>query len=276
MKLENCLIKEECIIGTNLNQEITFNNNTYIDIEKKNKNLISRFEGMSEKNDLIFYQILNPIKIEKNKINTKIKFSCDKNSLNELFLDFKKNRNKKEIYSNELYELLNPYYLVDKCFLNKKHLSKEILDEFEEEKELIIERQINKNKNKYYDKKNKIFFELLNKKDKLNQINKIKNKNLIDNCINDNCLVVRLKNLNDNLFNKILLLKPDFTLDDLKLLIKFIYKSKYGKEYINNIDLFYQDSLCNDYKIDNVNTLRDLAKKLETKYELNIFIEAQY
>ena len=87
---------------------------------------------------------------------------------------------------------------------------------------------------------------------------------------------MRLKNLNDNLFDKILLLKPDFTLDDLKLLIKFIYKSKYGKEYINNIDLFYQDSLCNDYKIDNVNTLRDLAKKLETKYELNIFIEAQY
>ena len=80
----------------------------------------------------------------------------------------------------------------------------------------------------------------------------------------------------DNLFNKILLLKSDYTFDELKLLIKCIYKVKYGKHNIKNIDLFYQDKFMNEFKIDNVPCLGDLAKKLKTKYELNIYIEAQY
>ena len=272
IKLENLSIKEESklLINPNSTQELMVNGNTYINIEKKNKQLLSRFEGMSEKNDLIIYQILNPIYINKNK---KMKFSCDKNALNELFLDYKEKRNNNEIYSNELYELLNPCYLVEKNFLKRKHISKEILADFKEEKELLNERQINRDKSQFYDKENKILFKLLNKEDKLN---KIKNKELIKDSINDNCLVIRLKNNMDNLFNKILLLKSDYTFDELKLLIKCIYKVKYGKQNIKNIDLFYQDKFMNEFKIDSVPCLGHLAQKLKTKYELNIYIEAQY
>ena len=271
--VNNFSIKEESklLVETNLMLETMINGNTYKNLEKKNKKLLSRFEGMTEKKDLIFYRILNPLYINKNK---NMKFSIDKNGLNDLFLDYKEKRNNNEIYSSELYELLNPYYLVEKKkFLNRKHISKEILDEFKEEAELINERQKNKDKNQLYDKGSNILFKLANKEDKSN---KIKNIKLINDCINDNCLVVRLKNNEDNIFDKILLLKPDFTIDELKLLIKFIYKVKYEKQFIDIKDLYYEDSLYNYLKIENVKCLGDLAKKLKEKYELTIYIDAQY
>ena len=271
--VNNFSIKEESklLVETNLMLETMINGNTYKNLEKKNKKLLSRFEGMTEKNDLIFYRILNPLYINKNKT---MKFSIDKNGLNDLFLDYKEKRNNNEIYSSELYELLNPYYLVEKKkFLNRKHISKEILDEFKEEAELINERQKNKDKNQLYDKGSNILFKLATKEDKSN---KIKNIKLINDCINDNCLIVRLKNNEDNIFDKILLLKPDFTIDELKLLIKFIYKVKYEKQFIDIKDLYYEDSLYNYLKIENVKCLGDLAKKLKEKYELTIYIDAQY
>ena len=266
-------IKEESklLIGSNFMNETTMNNKSYRDLEEKNKKLISRFQGMTEKNDLIIYQTLNPIYLNRSK---DMKFSFDKKELNELFLHYKKIRDEKEIYTSDLYELLNPYYLTEtKRYLKRKHLSKEILAEFKDEQKLLYERNCNKVKNQFYDKDCGMIFVLKNKEDHLN---KIKNKDLINNSIKENCFVVRLKNNEDNIFDKIFLLKPDFTIDELKILIKFIYKVKYEKQFISTVDLYYQDIFFNEHKIENVKNLGDLADKLKAKIELTIFIDAQY
>ena len=258
------------IKSMNYKKEITFNDKTYKYLSKKKIKLKSTLLNIKEKeDDLLYYNILNPIKINK---NIKTQFIINKEGLNQLLIDLKKKSEDNIIYSNKLFELSNPYYLVKNHFLSKKHLSEEIIKNFEEEKEVLKERKINKFKNKYYDRYKKISFELPEKENYLNQI---KNKRMIKEAINENRLIVELKNINDN-FDKILLLKPDFNLEELKVLIRFLYKSIYGQENIKDINFYSEGYYANEAKIENITKIGDLPHDNESKYKLTIFVDALY
>ena len=45
---------------------------------------------------------------------------------------------------------------------------------------------------------------------------------MLNQAVKEHCLIIRLKNLDDD-FKKILLINPDFTIDELKLIINAIY-----------------------------------------------------
>ena len=125
-------------------------------------------------------------------------------------------------------------------FVAKKFISKENLKNFELEKDILKEREINKNNNKYFDRINNISFELLDKEDKLN---KIKNRKVIKNCINDNCYVVKVK--------------------------------RQIKD-IEEIKLYYDESCQDNFKLENYLTMFDISNKIKTKFELIIYIVADY
>ena len=259
------------VLGLNKQGEKVVNGNTFQMLHHKRTKMNYTFDSIPEKDDLYIYTTLNPMILEKNQ---KMKFKINKNDLNQFFLESNEKRNEKEIYNSELFKLINPYYLVEETdYLNKKYLSSEILNSLNEEKETLKERNTNMFSNQYYDKKRKIFFGIPRKEHKFN---KIKKDELIKDSIKDKCLVVRLKNTEDGKFNKILLLKPDFTFDELKILIKLIYKAKYGIKNINEINLYYRDIFYNEAKVENFRTLSELSRKINTKYELTIYIEAHY
>ena len=252
-------------------QERTFGGNSFKTLNSKRLKLNSKFLIIGENdynNNLLFYNTSNPLILKKDA-NKKMRFTINKDDLNKLFKDSINMRNNKEIYDNKLFELLIPSYLVDKGFVAKKFISKENLKNFELEKDILKEREINKNNNKYFDRINNISFELLNKEDKLN---KIKNRKVIKNCINDNCYVVRVKNIDDD-FNASFLLKPNFTIEELKALIKFAYKVKRQIKDIEEIKLYYDESCQDNFKLENYLTMFDISNKIKTK---NNFIFIHY
>ena len=137
------------------------------------------------------------------------------------------------------------------------------------DKEEIKERGYNISLNEYYDKNKNIYFGLAQKNV---QKNKIKNKDVIKNAVENKELLVRLINELDN-FDKKLLLKPEFTLEDLKVLIVFLYKVSFGVNELKKISLYYDY----DFPIeDDQLTLADLYKKWGKNYELLIYINADY
>lgn len=255
-------------------QERTFGGNSFKTLNSKRLKLNSKFLIIGENdynNNLLFYNTSNPLILKKDA-NKKMRFTINKDDLNKLFKDSINMRNNKEIYDNKLFELLIPSYLVDKGFVSKKFISKENLKNFELEKDILKEREINKNNNKYFDRINNISFELLDKEDKLN---KIKNRKVIKNCINDNCYVVKVKNIDDD-FNASFLLKPNFTIEELKALIKFAYKVKRQIKDIEEIKLYYDESCQDNFKLENYLTMFDISNKIKTKFELIIYIVADY
>ena len=72
------------------------------------------------------------------------------------------------------------------------------------------------------------------------------------------------------------LIKPDFTVEELKLLIKFIYKSLKNIT-INELNLYYNNSLYSEIYINDMNkTMKDLAKEKNSNIEFEIKIQTQY
>ena len=271
MKIDKSAIYDSLpIIGMNNNKEITFNDKSYNDLKEKRAKINSKFSKNNEDNDLLSYYISKPIKLVK---NPNMKFKINKDDLNQFFLELKEKRKEKEIYNSDLFKLFNLYHLIEeKKYLNKNFIPENILINLEEEKESLIEREFNKFSNKFYDTEKRILFELSGKE---NSNNKIKNYKIIKESIKQKCFIVRLKNNNDN-FNQILLLKPDYHLDELQVLIKFLYKTKYGQNDIKMINFYYQDDYKNELNIEEIKTMDDLSKKINSKIELTIYIDAQY
>ena len=274
------------IISINDEKEKLCNNKSYKFLSKKRDQINSLLKNIQEekekeekekeekeevKNYLISYYSLNPIKLVK---NPNMKFKINKDDLNKFFIESKEKKENKEIYYSELYKLINPYYLIqEKKYINKKYISKENLETLEQEKEALIERDNNKCSNKYYDRNKKILFELPRNQ---REFNHIKNNELIKNCIDEKYLVVRIANCWDD-FNEILLLKPNFGLDELIILIRFLYKAKYGQNSIKSFHLFDHEDYKDGLDLEQIKTLKDLYKKIKPeKPELSIYIDAQY
>ena len=270
--MNNLKISEDSlpIKSINYKKEITFNGNSYKILNKKRSRFISKYQKIEEKNDIYFYHTLNPINIIK---NPNMKFKIKKEDLNKLFNELKEKRDFSEIYNTDLFKLSNLYHLIkEKNYIDKKYFSQEISENLKEEKQALIERDNNKYKNKYYDKNKKILFELPGKEHELNRIN---NFVLIQESINQNKFIVRLKNINDD-FNEILLLKPYFDFNELKALIRFLYKTKYDQNNIKIINLYEQEDYKIEINIEETKTLNDLSDKINSKFELTIYIDAQY
>lgn len=265
--------KSENIIGINSDKKRTFNGKTFEKLNSKKKKLDFQFKTLiKEKNNLLFYYTLNPIKIKKD-INTKYKIT--KHDLNKLFIESKDKRLHKEIYDKDLYKLINPYYLVkEKKYISPKYISTNIQKTFNQEEKAFRERENNNFfSNKFYDKNKNITFELLSKEHKFSRIN---DATLLNEAVKDHCFIVKLQNDEDS-FNKIVLLRPSFTVGELKSLIKFIYKSVYKVDIIEDINLYYYNNLYSEITIENNNkNLKDLSKEMKADLELEIMIQALY
>ena len=261
------------VIGLNNENQKVFNNQAYSTLDEKRKAIEKKYRlFLKEKtNDLLSYSIFNPIKIKNDKNNL---FKIDKMKLNQIFIQSEEKRAHNEIYKSKLYELLNPYYLVfEKKYINEKYLSDNIKSKINKERDEIRERDNNMSLNKYYDKKNNIYFALLKKN---NAYNKVDNQVLLNNAIKNKDFLVKLKNEDDG-FEKNLLLHNFFTMKELKLLIAFIYRSVLSVNDPGKINLFYLNNNYDDVYILNENkTLLDLSKEMNKKYELEIFITAEY
>ena len=71
------------------------------------------------------------------------------------------------------------------------------------------------------------------------------------------CLVVKLTNLFDD-FSEILLLEPNFGLEELIVLIRFLYKTKYDQNNIKSLNLYNQEDLKDKIDLEKIKTLKDL------------------
>lgn len=259
-------------ISTNEFQENTFNNKTFRQLKIKRRMLESQFSSLlKDKNDLLSYYIFNPIKIIKNEHTL---FRINKTELNNLFIESEEKRSHNEIYKTKLYNLTNPYYLVhEKKYIKPSVINERVKRNFNHEKESLKQRENTLDSKKYYDKENNIFFELLPKESKYN---KIPNQKMLNEAVKLHCLIVTLKN-NDDEFDKKLLLRPDFTIKELKQLISFLYKSCYNQNIIGTINLYYFNNLFNDISIEDDNKkIGELRKEMKNDLELEIFIQTQY
>ena len=267
------LEESNVVIGVNNENQKVFNNQSYSTLYEKRKSIENKFKlFLKEKpNDLLSYSIFNPIIIKKDKNNL---FKIDKMKLNQIFSQSEEKRAHNEIYKSKLYELLNPYYLVfEKKYIEEKYLSDSIKAKINKEKDEIRNRDYNISSNKFYDKKNNVYFALLKPN---NAYNKVDNRLLLNNAVKNKDFLVKLKNEDDG-FAKNLLLHNDFTMKELKLLIAFIYRSVLYVNDPGKINLFYLNNNYDDVYILNENkTLLDLSKEMNKKYELEIFITAEY
>ena len=272
MILNNFNISEDSKneIGSNHNNTIerTFNGKGFKMLNNKRKNLENQFKGLVKEKDLLSYYIFKPIQLN---INTDSKFRIKKDELNQFFAQSEEKKLHKEIYNTNLYNLINPYYLTQEVnYIKPKYISQNILNNFRLEKERLKDRE------------NSILNNKINSKNKSCEIppksyerNRISNERMLNQAVKEHCLIIRLKNLDDD-FKKILLINPDFTIDELKLIIKCIYKKE--KEInIENLNLFYINNLYSEVSIkENKETIRDLAKEMNSELELEIFIRIDY
>ena len=273
----NFELKDESnnVIGINSQENRTYNGQAFKYLNKKKNYLEDKYKNLNtfkeKRSDLLSYYSFNPIKLCKNEI---MRYKIKKSELNKFFIDSKEKRLHKDIYNSKLYDLVNPYNLVKEKFLKYKHISSEIQRTFTEEQHLIKERENSINTNKYIDKN--ISFELLKKNDK-SPFNLISDKKMLTNAIREQQFLVTLKNMNDS-FSKVLLLSPSFTVGELELLTKFIYRAVYKEDKIEMINLYYYKS--NIYSeiliMPKEKTLRELSKEMNSKLELEILIQTFY
>ena len=255
-------------IGIN-KEERTYNNKTFKMLNNKRKNLDSQFKNYLKEKDLLSNYIIKSIKLD---LNQNTKFKIHKNNLDLFFNQSKDKKYHKEIYNTKIYDIINPYNLVEQKFIKPKYISKEIRSSFNLEKERLKERENSIMSNKFYDKNKKISFELAPKDHKFN---KISNAKILNDAIKSHCLIVKLKNEEDD-FKKILLLTADFTVNELKSLIQFIYKVVNGI-IIDNLNLYYKNKYYLEIPIeDDDKTMKELAGEMHSESELEIFIQTQY
>lgn len=255
-------------IGINDKEERTFNERNYKMLNNKKKVLETQFKGLLKETDLLSYYIFKPIKLN---INNNSKFKIKKDDLNNFFTQSEEKKLHKEIYNTDLFNLINPYYLtIELNYIRPKYIPQHILNTFKFEKERLKERE------------NAIINNKINNKNKSCEIpskdyekNRISNERMLNQAVKEQCFLIRIKNEEDD-FKKILLLRPDFTVDELKLIIKCIYKKE--KEInIEKINLYYTNNLYSEVIIKNNNeTIKELAKEMNSELELEIFIQAQY
>lgn len=255
------------VISANNNNEMTYNGNTLKMLKQKRKRLESHKKDKEKVDDLLYYLISKPLKINRNK---ELKCTINKKELIKFFFDAKEKRCQKEIYNTPLYQLLCPYYLsVKKKYIDLKYIPQEIKEEFTDEKENLFERENNMNYNKYYDRKNKAHLEL-------STTNK-SNYDIIQQAVSHHRILTRLKNEEDN-FRSNLLLMPTTTVSELKTMITFLYRSILFEDKVEQLNLYYypenfpnEKPLNNDYQ-----TLLDLSKEMKSDFELQIYIHAYY
>lgn len=264
--------ESKVVIGINDDQKKTFNDLTFNDLYDKRRKLDSRYKLIlkEKQNDLLSFSVFNPIKIEKIKNN---KFKINKSKLNDLFIESEEKRFHKDIYNTNLFELINPYHLiVEKKYIREKYVSDRFKSKFKKEKEKLKEREYAICLDKYHDEKNDAYFQLPHKSD---AYNRVKNQTIIKNAIQNHYFLVRLKNSNDK-FDKNVLLSPDFTIDELKSLVKFIYRAVFV-ENPQNIELFYLNDLYEEvFILDDNKSLLDISKEQNYNNDLEINIHAIY
>ena len=263
-----------CLLSTNSEKQRLFNYQTFPSLNEKRKKLETKYSiflNNESSNNLLAYSIFNPLKIKEDKDN---KFKISKSDLNNLFIKSESNRMHKDIYNSKLYDLLNPYHLVlEKKYIKEKYISDLVKSKFIHDKKEKIERGYKMSLYEFYDKKKKIYFGL-QKKD--SNYNKIENNVVIKNAVENNNILVKLRNESD-CFEKILLLKPDFTVEELKLLIQFLYKVLFGVNNLDKIYLYYWDEIGYEKEINqDKSTMEDLYQLFGKHYELSIFIAAEY
>ena len=270
MILQNFSLSENSINSIGITkEERTYNNKTFKMLHNKRKNLDNQFKIFLKEKDLLSYYIIKSIKLDLNQ-NAKIKMH--KKDLDIFFNESKDKRCHKEIYNTKIYNIINPYNLVEDGFVKIKYISKEIRSSFNQEKERLKERENSIMNNKFYDKNKKISFELAPKEHRFNTISYSK---MLNDAVKSHCLIVKLKNEEDD-FKKILLLIPDFTVNELKSLIQFIYKVIYGI-IIDNLNLYYKNNYYMEIPIENNDkTLKELAGEMHCENELEIFIQTEY
>ena len=255
------LIDSIIVRSANENGKIVINNLSYENLIEERKKLEQRFKKSFKEspNELLFYRIINPMKVQKNK------FSIDKDKLNDLFKKTEDKRIHKEIYNSKIYELADPVYLARKKYIPEKY------GKLNAGKNKLKQREYDISRDKYYDKKNNIYMEFAPKD---SEYNKIKNKELINNSVKNHDILVRIKNDTDD-FDKSFLLRPVFTMEEIKSLILFIYKAKFNTNNPGKIYLYYYDDLREIMINDDKKRLIDLTKEMNNKYyvEISFFIE---
>ena len=260
------------IFGKNQNGQRLFNSEAYSSLKEKRKKLESKYKLFLSKEPLInllSYTVSKPIKIKPDEEN---RFQISKEKLNNLLLVSEGNRINKEIYKSKLYDLLNPYYLVvEKQYIKNENISEDIKLKLNKDKKEKIERGYELSKYELYDKKNQKYF-CYDKEDKYNYNSQSDNEKLRD-AVRNNYVLVKLTNESDG-FDKNILLNPDFTIDELKLLIKFFYKVKLGYDAVDNIYLFLAD-IDNDIS-EEKKTIKELNELYGTNQELSIYISTDY
>lgn len=277
--MDNFELKDESnnVIGINYQENRTYNGQAFKYFNKKKNYLEDKYKNLNtfkeKKSDLLSYYTFNPIKLCRNE---NMRYKIKKSELNKFFIDSREKRLHKDIYNSKLYDLINPYNLIKEKFIKFKHISNEIQRTFQEEQHLIKERENSINTNKYFDKTKNISFELLKKNDK-STYNLISDKKMLSNAIREQQFLVTLKNMNDS-FNKMLLLSPSFTISELELLIKFIYRAVYKEDKIEMINLYYYKSNIDSEILifPKEKTLRELSKEMDSRIELEILIQTFY
>lgn len=258
------------VFGKNHEDQRLFNKEPYPTLNQKRKKLESKYKSLLSKEPLInllYYTINNPLKIKPDVEN---QFKITKNKLNNLLLIAEEKRVHKEIYKSKLYNLLNPYHLVEeKKYIKKENISDEIKSKLNQNKIEKTERGYEMSRFEFYDKNKKKYFGL----DKDNNYNLQSNKNTIKYAVDNNYIMVKISNESDE-FEKILLLNPDFTVEELKLLIKFFYKIRLGYDAVNNISLYFLN--CDTEISEDKKTMKELNKIFDNNQELNIVVTTDY
>ena len=261
------------IIGKNESKEITYNNEIFSSLLDKKKEYESRFSSSFSDNadNILSYRIFHPFYIS---LNHKSQLKMQKDVLNKMFLESSQKQYHKDIYGTKLFELINPYHVIEeKQYINKRYISEEVKAKFEEEKKIMLEREYALSPYEFYDRNNQIYFGLASKRNKLY---KEKNNNLIRKAIKKCDILVRVKNQED-CFDKNFLLKSDFKISYLKSLITFIYKTKYYIDNPRSVSLYYINDNFKTINIDNNDkSLADLCKEMNNAYVLDIFVNVDY
>ena len=263
-----------CLLSTNSEKQRLFNYQTFPYLNEKRKKLESKYLSFLNNEpsiNLLAYNICNPLKIKEDKEN---KFKISKEDLNNLLIKSESNRLHKDIYNSKLYDLLNPYHLVvEKKYIKERYISDLVKSKFIHDKKEKDERGYKMSLYEFYDKKKKLYFGL-QKKD--SSYNKVANNVVIKNAVDNKNILVKIRNESDY-FEKILLLKPEFTVEELKLLIQFLYKVLLGVNNLSKIYLYYWDEFGYEQEINqDKKTMEELHQLFGKHYELNIFITADY
>lgn len=231
-------------------------NNTFNDITYKNiVNTNNKLSLMSLNNIKYLYQyISNPIKINIDKC-IKNNFDVNKDDLNKFFEESEQRRKNDEIYKSSLFQILNPYYVINtKKYITANNFSEKIKCQLTKAKKELNEQKVKIDPDKYFDEKKNVCIEC--EKEDLRKYNE---KKIIEESIREHRFLVRIKN---NKFKKNLLLKPDCTFEKLNSIICFLYKYILKNDNCSNIQIFHTDKYGATNKIEDFSMTLDQFSKM--------------